>query len=162
MRGVCTSGVKKVWRGAGKKLQRNRNRCASTKLLYPCIVYACVCTRVCHTCMCASAYVSRIVRLRRMVVIWMKEEYWKSLHRLRYRQPVRVIKVSLSESVLRVNKIFTWTEFKVTLEENDMEAARWIQNRDCILSERFPILNLANKTISLENWLRLRKEKNYF
>lgn len=92
---------------------RNRNR-ASTKPLH-----LCRCVRVCE---------ARIrlewPRLQRVVVIWMKEECWKSLDRLRYRRPVRVIKVSLSESVPWLNKIFRWTEFKVTLEENDMEAAR--------------------------------------
>lgn len=42
----------------------------------------------------------------------------------RYRRPVCVIKVSLSESVSRLNKVFRWTEFRVTLEENDMRASR--------------------------------------
>lgn len=68
----------------------------------------------------------------------------KSLHRSCYRRPVCVIKVSLSESVSRLNKVFRWTEFRVTLEENDMRASRWAQNRDCILSERLSILNLTN------------------
>lgn len=76
----------------------------------------------------------------------------KSLHRSRYRRPVCVIKVSLSESVSRLNKVFRWTEFRVTLEENDMQASRWAQNRDCILSERLSILNLANgQSVTLEN-----------
>lgn len=76
----------------------------------------------------------------------------KSLHRSRYRRPVCVIKVSLSESVSRLNKVFRWTEFRVTLEENDMRALRWAQNRDCILSERLSILNLANgQSVTLEN-----------
>lgn len=57
---------------------------------------------------------------------------------------VCVIKVLLSETVSRLNKVFRWTEFRVTLEENDMRASCWAQNRDCILSERLSILNLAN------------------
>lgn len=40
----------------------------------------------------------------------------------------------------------------MTLEENDMQASRWAKNRDCILSERLSILNLANgQSVTLKN-----------
>lgn len=96
----------------------NRNHCAPMKLLCP-LSYAYVRVwmreRVASS---VNTFASCGLQFG-----W-KGKAGKSLHQSRYRRSVCVIKVSLSESVSRLNKVFRWTEFRVTLEENDMRASR--------------------------------------
>lgn len=109
------------------------------ELTCACVCYVCACT-------CVKARASTYgvnTRLQRVAAIWMKGE---SLHRSRYRQSVCVIKVLLSESIARLNKVFRWTEFRVTLWRKmtcKLRVGYRIEN--CILSQRFSILNLANE-----------------
>lgn len=132
-------------RGASGK-SYNRNRCAPMKLLLS--TFVCV-----RTCLNARACCVEWIRLHRVVCnLDERGKPGKAYIDRVIASPVCVIKVSLSESVSRLNKVFKWTEFRVTLEENDMQASRWAQNRDCILSERLSILNLANgQSVTLEN-----------
>lgn len=145
-----TNGTeKRQWYGAEKELQL-KSLCVYETRDW---VYMCVCYFVMYAC----TYMRENAHLR---MEWMFATCNSHLNERGKAYIDRVITSLCNQGFAfwkhrtRLNKVFRWTEFRVTLWRKmtcKLRIEYGIEN--CIFSERLSILNLANRqSVTLENW----------